>query len=137
MARPRASGPGDRIWQVLYLAAIPLVSWLAGWHGWMTLASIAVAVVAVFILHFITAFIRGMIRDTWPRGVPPELTEQYMMLEQDGWQLPRVHRWWRCGEARPHLHLVRPGTAAGKDLILIWNGTTHLDAAGNVVRHEP
>ena len=106
--------------------------------GWTRLLAIAVAFASTAVLMFITAFVRAMIRDTWPRGVPPELTEKYMALKAAGWQLPRVHRWWKCGEARLHTHLFMPGAPPeGRELVLIWGGTAVLDVQGNVVRHEP
>lgn len=125
-------------WLTVFTGLIFGYQLVFSWGGWMRLLAVAAAFASTAVLMFTAGFIRGFIGDTWPRAVPPELTGQYMALEQAGWRLPRVHHWWKCEETRPHAHLVMPGAPAeGRALILVWDGTTVLDEGGNVVRHEP
>lgn len=103
-----------------------------GWNGWMTLAALLAASGSTAVLLFITGFVRGMARDLWP-AVPPDLAPKVVSLRAGGWSVARAHLWQDCAEERPHVHMTHRDHGP---LILIWDGTTVLDACGNVIRHE-
>lgn len=133
--------PGSRddkregaFWLTVFTGLIFLYQFIFSWSGWMRLLAIAAALVSTAVLMFIAGFARGFIRDTWP-AVPDGLAGKVVQLRAAGWSTGRVHRWWDCREERPHVHMTHQGD--GGTLILVWDGVKHLDAAGNVTRHEP
>lgn len=135
------AGPATRkdsreatFWLAVFTALVFLYPLAFGWGGWMRLLAVPAALASTAVLVFTTGFARGFLRDTWP-AIPPDLAGKVVALQAAGWRTDRVHRWWDCGEERPHVHMMHQDD--GGTLILVWDGTRYLDAAGNVLRHEP
>lgn len=134
MPRSKKDSREATVWLAVFTGLVFLYPFAFGWSGWMRLAALPAAFASTGVLIFVTGFVQGFLGDTWP-AVPPDLAERVVQFQADGWSTDRVHRWWACDEACPHVHMTRQDD--GGTLVIIWNGTTYLDAAGNVLRHEP